>query len=465
MANNIGKQLASLRKEKGYTQKQVAEMLNISNKTLSSWEVGNTMPDLIMLPKIADIYEVSCDELLREDNIYEYSSTHSSDSFSHNDITSIDEEKNYDIQIAVTRVKKMNAVYAVYILLYIFIIPLTLTMATFTALTINNHISYIWLALPFAGAVLILYITGVALNCKTFRLSQDSTLVNNFKNIRYKFAMSNLCIIISSMIMAYITHIMPISLSMYIFPLAFYFSVAGIIALIFIYADKKIKIKKSQEEQQQIHKKSFKTFRTINKISGGALCVILIIMCTIIGILFAQTTKERVYKTYTNYTEAIEQIQQCSDISDYVIISKEYNPKNSFFEICLAPQEGHTLSRLNIEDKFGEYDYDIKDNNTFVLKLNYLILDTPDGKINYYVANPSVIDGGKIVVNKDGTYSIHCNNDPFSTGLSQLFLIFIGAFLTFIFISISVLCTIISTIIYDSRYYKKRQLKPLQKTA
>lgn len=53
MANNIGKQLASLRKEKGYTQKQVAEMLNISNKTLSSWEVCNTMPDLIMLPKIA----------------------------------------------------------------------------------------------------------------------------------------------------------------------------------------------------------------------------------------------------------------------------------------------------------------------------------------------------------------------------------------------------------------------------
>lgn len=120
MANNIGKQLASLRKEKGYTQKQVAEMLNISNKTLSSWEVGNTMPDLIMLPKIADIYEVSCDELLREDNIYEYSPMHSCDSFSHNDITSIDEKQNYDIQIAVTRVKKMNAVYAVYIYCFIY---------------------------------------------------------------------------------------------------------------------------------------------------------------------------------------------------------------------------------------------------------------------------------------------------------------------------------------------------------
>ena len=66
MANTLGKQLAALRKEKGYTQKQVAEMLNISNKTLSSWEVGNTMPDLEMLPKIADIYGVSCDELLRE---------------------------------------------------------------------------------------------------------------------------------------------------------------------------------------------------------------------------------------------------------------------------------------------------------------------------------------------------------------------------------------------------------------
>lgn len=466
MANNLGKQLASLRKEKGYTQKQVADMLNISNKTLSSWEVGHTMPDLLMLPKIADIYGVSCDELLREDNIYEYTSMPSCENIINNDFNTVDEEKDDEVPIAVTRMKKMNAVYAVYVLLYIFIIPLTLTMATFTALTINSHNSYLRLALSFAGCVLALYITGIALNCKTFKLSDNPAYVNAFKRIRYKFAMSNLCIILSCIVIALITRILPVRLLVYVFPLAFYFSAVGIIAIIFIYANKKIKIKKSQGEEQQIHKKSFKTFRTINAVSGGALCIVLMIMCIGIGIPFVQTTKDTVYKTYTTYTEAIEQIQQCSYISDYVTLSKKYNSGNFLFEICLTPQDGNSLSRLEIEDRFKDYNYEINDiDNTFVLKLKYLILDTPDGKKHYYVANPTVLDGGKIVANKDGTYSIHCNNDPYYTGLTQLFLLFIGAFLGCVFLSISIFCTIISITIYDSKYYKKQHCKSLQKTA
>ena len=60
----IGKFMQSLRKAKGYSQQSVAEMLGVSNKTISSWECDNTAPDLYMLPAIAELYEVTIDELV-----------------------------------------------------------------------------------------------------------------------------------------------------------------------------------------------------------------------------------------------------------------------------------------------------------------------------------------------------------------------------------------------------------------
>lgn len=57
--------IATLRKANGYTQQEVAEKLNISDRTLSSWETGRTAPDLLLLPALADLYGVTVDEILR----------------------------------------------------------------------------------------------------------------------------------------------------------------------------------------------------------------------------------------------------------------------------------------------------------------------------------------------------------------------------------------------------------------
>lgn len=61
----IGNFIASLRKAKGYTQSELADLLGVSNKTISSWETDNSSPDLSMIPALADIFDVSCDELIR----------------------------------------------------------------------------------------------------------------------------------------------------------------------------------------------------------------------------------------------------------------------------------------------------------------------------------------------------------------------------------------------------------------
>ncbi len=54
------------RKELGMTQQQLAEKLNISDKVVSKWETGRSLPDTSLLARLADVLELSCDELLRE---------------------------------------------------------------------------------------------------------------------------------------------------------------------------------------------------------------------------------------------------------------------------------------------------------------------------------------------------------------------------------------------------------------
>ena len=57
--------IAALRKANGMTQKELAERLNVSDKTVSRWERDDGAPDLSVIPVIAEVFGVTCDELLR----------------------------------------------------------------------------------------------------------------------------------------------------------------------------------------------------------------------------------------------------------------------------------------------------------------------------------------------------------------------------------------------------------------
>ena len=63
--SSMGSFIAVLRKARGMTQRQLAERLNVSDKTVSRWERDEGSPDLSLIPVLAEIFEVSCDELLR----------------------------------------------------------------------------------------------------------------------------------------------------------------------------------------------------------------------------------------------------------------------------------------------------------------------------------------------------------------------------------------------------------------
>lgn len=60
----IGAYLKELRKEKAITQEQLADILNVSRRTVSRWETGSNLPDLDLLIELADFYSVDLRQLL-----------------------------------------------------------------------------------------------------------------------------------------------------------------------------------------------------------------------------------------------------------------------------------------------------------------------------------------------------------------------------------------------------------------
>lgn len=60
----IGKFIASMRKEQGLSQKQLADQLDVTDKTVSKWETGYRMPDASILLKLSSVLQIDVNELL-----------------------------------------------------------------------------------------------------------------------------------------------------------------------------------------------------------------------------------------------------------------------------------------------------------------------------------------------------------------------------------------------------------------
>ena len=70
---SIGEIISSLRKEKGMTQNDLAEKMNVTDKAVSKWERNLSCPDVNSIPKLAEILGTTVEELLnaqskKEDN-------------------------------------------------------------------------------------------------------------------------------------------------------------------------------------------------------------------------------------------------------------------------------------------------------------------------------------------------------------------------------------------------------------
>ena len=64
----ISEKLKQARQESGMTQDQVAEKIMVSRVTISHWENGQSLPDIVSLIGLSDLYSISLDELVKGDS-------------------------------------------------------------------------------------------------------------------------------------------------------------------------------------------------------------------------------------------------------------------------------------------------------------------------------------------------------------------------------------------------------------
>ena len=67
LKKNIAHNITSLRKNSGMTQAELAEKLNYSDKSVSKWERGDGVPDILVLHKISELFGVSLNEIIGEE--------------------------------------------------------------------------------------------------------------------------------------------------------------------------------------------------------------------------------------------------------------------------------------------------------------------------------------------------------------------------------------------------------------
>ena len=68
LKSQLGANIVMYRKRSGLTQAKLAEQLNYSDKAVSKWERGESMPDVLTLVQLSELFEVTVDDLLRDPN-------------------------------------------------------------------------------------------------------------------------------------------------------------------------------------------------------------------------------------------------------------------------------------------------------------------------------------------------------------------------------------------------------------
>ncbi len=133
----IEKKLKEARTNAGLTQEQVAEKIMVSRQTISNWENGKSLPDIVSIIKLSDLYQISLDELLKGD-------------------TKMNEKIEKDVKVAKNN---KRLIFATAILL--FAVAIIYSISTFAGGAFYDfcEAAIIWIALGIGVAFAITYMS------------------------------------------------------------------------------------------------------------------------------------------------------------------------------------------------------------------------------------------------------------------------------------------------------------------
>ncbi|MDE6868800.1 MAG: helix-turn-helix domain-containing protein, partial [Clostridia bacterium] len=142
----IGKFIQEIRKEHSLTQRELAEKLNVSDKTISKWETGNGLPEVSLMLPLCSLLEISVNELLSGERL---------------------DEKQYhkNAEQNIMDLLKQKAEAKKKIIMGVIIVLITI-LAGVTLIVISGLIDMqIWLRILLIVIALLIVGTGIGLAC------------------------------------------------------------------------------------------------------------------------------------------------------------------------------------------------------------------------------------------------------------------------------------------------------------
>lgn len=143
----LNENIRAIRKNRGYSQEELAIRLHVTRQTISKWEKGLSVPDSMQLSDMAEIFEVSASELLGEASVEEQD---------HGAV--VEQLSRINEQLAIRNRRASRIIKVLGVILLVLITPLiTIAIAgvfsDLSQLTISDHIGNLTYSLPASGFV------------------------------------------------------------------------------------------------------------------------------------------------------------------------------------------------------------------------------------------------------------------------------------------------------------------------
>lgn len=165
----VAKNISNLRQSKGLTQLELAEKLNYSDKAVSKWERGESMPDISVLVEIADLFEVPLDYLIREEHPKSEPASNEKPAYTYRKgiITAVSVMLVWFVAVLafVLTVLFMKETYNQW-LAFIYAIPVSMVVwLVFNTIWFNPKFNYVIISLLMWTAILSVHLSALVFGC------------------------------------------------------------------------------------------------------------------------------------------------------------------------------------------------------------------------------------------------------------------------------------------------------------
>lgn len=204
---NIGERLLRLRKQKGLSQEEIANIIGVSRQTISKWETGESNPDFDKIIPLCDLYNITTDELIRGESkiIFE-------NDIKKNDFNDRFEDKNKEKEV--TNYKPLKRfeplVVSICVFLYFISVIWIIMIESLDVISEEMMISIFLMIVAIPTCILTFYYMSVA-NKKKYleeceKKDESNNLVEDEKIRKYK-EIDNILALVFAIIYLYVSFV------------------------------------------------------------------------------------------------------------------------------------------------------------------------------------------------------------------------------------------------------------------